>query len=327
MAIILLAATQLGFAEPRPLRIGSYIQERSTGISQVIKPWLEAVRSDAGDRLRIDEYWGGVLGKHPHKQYELVSSGVLDITWVLSAYTSGQFPELGLFELPFLFESASESSLVGWRLNELGLLSGFEDVHLIGFFTTEPAQLFMREPVTTLDELSGKKIRSLGAIHARWLSEFGAYSQTLSAVDMNQALSRNIIDGVIQGWTGMRTFKSFPLVEQSWSIPLGSTTFLLLMNRATWDSLDEGLQSIVMRHGGAAFARLGGGAYTRAGTGIVDQLRGAGRLTMVSPQREVRLALEARSQPVHDWWITKTPNGRAIYDRTGRILDQLRNGD
>ena len=125
----------------------------------------------------------------------------------------------------------------------------------------------------------------------------------------------------------MRTFKSFPLVEQSWSIPLGSTTFLLLMNRATWDSLDDELQNIMMRHGGAAFARLGGSAYTRAGTGIVDQLQAAGRLTMVSPSSEIRLTLEQRSQPVHDWWITKTPNGRAIYEQTGHILDELRQGD
>lgn len=325
--VVLLCVTQSGLAEQQTLRIGSYIQQRSTGISLVIKPWLAAVRQDVGERLHFDEYWGGVLGKHPHKQFELVRSGILDITWVLSAYTSGQFPELGLFELPFLFENAHESSLVGWHLSELGLLTGFEDVHLIGFFTTEPALLFMREPIASLDGLAGKKVRSLGAIHARWLGEFQAYSQTLSAVDMNQALSRNIIDGVIQGWTGMRTFKSFPLVEQSWSVPLGSTTFLLLMNRATWNSLAGELQQALMRHGGAAFSRVGGSAYTQAGSEIRNQLQAAGRLDIRSPARHERLALTQRTKPVHDWWIEKTPNGRAVYDAAIAKLKQLRGSD
>ena len=49
------------FAAENTLRIGSHLNPRSTGISQVIKPWVDAVQAEAGDAVTIVEYWGGSL--------------------------------------------------------------------------------------------------------------------------------------------------------------------------------------------------------------------------------------------------------------------------
>ena len=86
------------------VKIGTFVPERSVGVSQVIKPWMEAVSAEAGDSVTLQGFWGGTLGKSPFKQFELVQNGVADATWVLPGYTAGQFPEMGLFELPFLFD-------------------------------------------------------------------------------------------------------------------------------------------------------------------------------------------------------------------------------
>ncbi|MEM9184569.1 MAG: hypothetical protein AAGB27_15550, partial [Pseudomonadota bacterium] len=140
------------------LRIGSHLQARTTAISEIVLPWLAAVRAEVGDQVTFQEYWGGSLGRHADKQMELVQSGVLDIGYVVPAYTSGQFPELGIFELPYFFESAEVAGLVGWSLYEQEKLSGFDRVHLLGLFTTQPAGLFMRTPVTHVEELRGLKV-------------------------------------------------------------------------------------------------------------------------------------------------------------------------
>ena len=39
--------------------MGSYINARSIGISEVIQPWADAVRAEVGDAVTIVEYWGG----------------------------------------------------------------------------------------------------------------------------------------------------------------------------------------------------------------------------------------------------------------------------
>ena len=91
------------------VKVGTFVPEKSVGVSRVIKPWMEAVSADVGGDVKLQGFWGGTLGKSPFKQFELVQNGVADVTWVLPGYTAGQFPEMGLFELPFLFRTAEGS--------------------------------------------------------------------------------------------------------------------------------------------------------------------------------------------------------------------------
>ena len=308
------------------IRVGSHVPERSIGIRRVIKPWMEAVAADRGAGLRLDGYWGGALGRSPQKQYDLVRAGILDVAWVLPAYTSGQFPEMGLFELPFLFRDAREASATGWQLHQEGLLTGLEDVRLIGFFTGGPNALFLADPINDLRNLQRLKIRSFGAIHARWLSSWGAAPQTLSAADMNHALDRGVIDGAIQGWTGMQTFASFPLVDQAISIPLGATPFLLVMNARTWARLPEAARTSVMRHGGLALASAGAEAYTETDQAIHDRQASAGRLNIWAPSSPEQARYEQQAKAIHDDWIRRTPNGAAVYARALHILQDMRAG-
>ena len=312
------------FATENTLRIGSHLNPRSTGISQVIKPWVDAVRAEAGDAVTIVEYWGGSLGKSPAKQFELVRSGVLDIAWILPGYTPGQFPEMGLFELPFLFDSSLEAATVGWQLYDAGLLTGFDGVRLIGFFSTAPNGLFMRRSIATPLELDGLKIRALGAIHSDWLNALGAAAQTMSGVDLNQALDRDIVDGGIQGWSGMRTFGSFPLVNQAWDIPVGTTPFLLLINEQSWQRQPASVQRAMLKHGGVGIARSGGQAYAAINQQIRSALIEAGNPVIMAPDEATQQTLVNRSNALHEAWMNASSDRKQTYRAAQTFLTQLR---
>jgi TRAP-type C4-dicarboxylate transport system substrate-binding protein len=296
------------------IKVATFVPEQSVGVSRVIKPWLEAVQADAGDKVAMQPFWGGTLGKDPFKQFELVRNGVADVTWVLPGYTAGQFPEMTVFELPFLLQSAEEASAVGWKLHERGLLTGLEDVHLVGFFTTEPSNVFMKESIKALADLQGKKIRSVGPIHAQWLEEMGAAPQTLDSPEMNEGLNRGTIDGVIQSWSGMRTFKTLDLVSQDHEVPIGVIPFLLVMNKAKWESLSPEVQETIMQHGGATMAETAGAAYTAVGEEIRQAVVEEGRIKLVQPDEAAKTAYREQAQPVYDAWIKNTPNGQAVFD-------------
>lgn len=305
------------------VKVGTFVPEQSTGVALVIKPWLEAVAAETPD-VRMEAYWGGTLGKNPFKQFELVQNGVADVTWVLPGYTAGQFPEFGVFELPFLFRSADEASIVGWKLYEMGLLTGFDGVHVVGIFAAEPNALFMKTPIDSLEGLANKKIRSAGEIHANWLQSLGAAPQTLSSAEMNEGLNRGTVDGAIQGWTGMKTFKSLDLVDQAHDIPAGAIPFLLLMNENKWNALSDAAKAAVMKHGGMKMATEGGAAYTRVGQSIRDEVRAAGRMQIVTPDAATFERYVAAAKPVHDAWIASTPNGQVVYDTAVRLLAEMR---
>ena len=54
------------------VKVGTFVPEKSVGVSRVIKPWMEAVSADVGGDVKLQGFWGGTLGKSPFKQFELV---------------------------------------------------------------------------------------------------------------------------------------------------------------------------------------------------------------------------------------------------------------
>lgn len=322
-AIVAGLAVTTAFAETQ-IKVATFVPAKSVGVGKVIKPWMDAVQADIGNKAKLQGFWGGTLGKAPFKQFELVKNGVADVAWVLPGYTAGQFPQMGVFELPFLFRDGVEASIVGWKLHEKGLLKGLEDVHLVGFFASEPNALFMRKPIKAISELENTKIRSAGAIHAKWLDMMKASPQTLSSAEMNEALNRGTIDGVVQGWTGMQTFKTMPLVDQAYTVPVGVIPFLLVMNKQTWNALPKDVQAAVMKHGGLEMAESGGKAYTDVGEEIRAKAKKDGKPSIVVPTKAQMEEYQKQAQPIYDWWISKTPNGQAVFDAAVEELKKLR---
>ena len=319
---LMAAATQLA-AETVTIKVATFVPEKSTGVSKVIKPWMDAVAKDAGSDVKMQAFWGGSLGKSPFKQYELVKNGIADVTWVLPGYTPGQFPELQVMELPFFAKSGHAASVAGWKLYEKGLLTGFQDTHLVGLFASSPSTLFTRFPISGLDSLKSKKMRSVGAVHAAWVKHVGAAPQTMSSTEMNESLNRGILDGVIQGWTGMRTFKTLPLVSHVYEVPIGVIPFLLIMNKNTWKKLSPKAQAAVMKHGGLAMAVAGGKAYDALSDRIREGALKGGKLTPVPVSEAARAEYAKDALNVHQWWIGKTPNGQAIYDTMQSVLKDV----
>jgi len=310
------------FAQSAPLiKVATFVPEQSVGVSRVIRPWMNAAQQEVGAKARFQGFWGGSLGKDAFKQFDLVRAGVADVAWILPRYHGRQFEDMQLFELPFLFENAREAALVGWQLCEKKLLRGIEDVHLVGFFATEVSNLWMANPLKSLEELKGKKVRSVGAVHAEWLKAMGASAETMDSPDMNEMLNRNTLDGAIQGATGMKTYKSLALVNQDYNMPMGVIPFLLLVNERRWNALPEDVRAVMLRHGGENTAVSGGKVYEAGGAAINQELKTEGRMKFGQPT-DAQMAVHApKNEAVIRWWADKTPNGPALM---AEIQAQLR---
>ncbi len=306
------------------IKIGTFVPAKSVGVSKVIKPWMEAVSKDVGAELDLRGYWGGSLGRSPFKQYELVKNGVADITWVLPGYTAGQFPQLHVFELPFKAKTGHESSGAAQRIVDAGLSDGFKDTHPIGMWTSAASNVFSRVPIKSLYYLKNRKVRSVGSVHARWVKNFGATPQTMASTKMNEALNRGVIDGVIQGWTGMRTFKSMSLVDYVHEVSVGTIPFMLLMNKKTWNKLSGKAKAAFNKHGGMTIAKRGGSAYDVITAGIRKKQMAKGRIKFVEATPALMKRYKRDSEAVHQWWIKKTKNGQKVFDLYKKTLAELR---
>lgn len=308
------------------IRVASFTPEGAVGVQNVMIPWMEAVQAELGDQVELVGFWGGALGPNPFDQYELVRDGVIDVAWVLPGYTPGQFADLQVTELPFTVESGVEGSIIAWRLFETGMLSGFDDVHVLTAWTPDVTNIHLTEPVDSLEALDGASLRTAGATQAMFVEAIGAAPQTLGSVEANEAMGRGTIDGQLQGWTGMNTFGGFAVSNGAYRVPLGASPFVLLMNKDLWESLSPDVQEVMMRHGGEGLAARGGAAYDRITLGIVERQLADGYEVFEASADDIAGYQDAHGE-VYARWIAETPNGQAIFDTYLSLIADYRAGN
>jgi TRAP-type C4-dicarboxylate transport system substrate-binding protein len=97
------------------------------------------------------------------------------------------------------------------------------------------------------------------------------------------------------------------------------------MNTKKWDGLPADVKVAFMKHGSEKFARNGGAAYGDATLNIIKTNAQAKKLTIVKPSGDEfnRLVKDAKVN-VHKWWINKTKNGQAVYDKALEIIADVR---
>src|SRR5437764_12470596 len=90
--------------EPIATRMGGY-GPATTGFSRALKFIGDRLAAEFGDRLRVNYVWNIMeLGYRAEDILWLVEHGLLTLGYQSSSYLTDRVPELGLVDLPFLFE-------------------------------------------------------------------------------------------------------------------------------------------------------------------------------------------------------------------------------
>jgi TRAP-type C4-dicarboxylate transport system substrate-binding protein len=306
------------------LRASAYLSPLSHTVTRIFAPWIEDVERESGGRIRFETYWGGGLGRNPYKQFDLVKAGISDVTLVQPSYTPGQFPQTQVLELPFLTRTASEASILGWRLYERGLLTGYDDVKLIGMWTAEPGNLYTRTPITSYDDIKGMKIRAAGRLEGDFVKRLNAVPESMHPADAVEALRRGTIDGTIQGWVSVNTFQTYRHTSHVITSPLSAVSFAIIMNKEAWDRLPPDLQGVLKKTGGLNIAVRGGQSYDTRVIEIAKRLPEEGHLDPVAPNPEEFARMREFVQPVAEGWMARTEGGRETFTAAQEILADLR---
>ncbi|HBK04364.1 MAG TPA: hypothetical protein DDZ81_00700, partial [Acetobacteraceae bacterium] len=142
-------------AEPITLKFSFFSSDRSLLYLVGPKPFIDAVNAEGRGRVRIEPYFSNRLGG-PEQLSQLVRDGTVDIGFEVPSYERAAFPDVGIVELPGLYQDAAEATRVFSQLVEAGALRGFSDFYVIGAFAGEPESIHARPPVVSLADLKGK---------------------------------------------------------------------------------------------------------------------------------------------------------------------------
>lgn len=243
----------------------------------VLIPLAEELEERSDGRIRVRFFPGGALAG-ASELYDAVVSGVLDVAWTLPSYTPGRFPLTEVIEVPFLFwENAEQASWVLWNLYQQheGMQQEYADVKLLGIWSNDPRAIFTREqPVRTLGDLEGLRIRALGSMEFAALEAFGAVPLGMPAPDIYDALERGVIEGVSITVSAVATFHFYDVVQHVTITNHGGGAQVVVMNLDTWNSLAPEDQELIASLTGERLSLAGGRQYDRAyqeGMNIIDE--------------------------------------------------------
>ena len=80
-------------------------------------PFAKKVEELTGGKVKIRIYPGGALGG-PKQLPDAVKAGITDIAFIIPGYSTGRFPRISAFDLPFLFDSADAQRFLRMRKNQ-----------------------------------------------------------------------------------------------------------------------------------------------------------------------------------------------------------------
>ena len=205
------------------------------------------VKEKSGGRMEIRVHPASSL----YPQQEILPSlldGRSEIGPVLSGYLTDVLLELGVLELPFMTSSLDEHRKAQQALKPFFAEQlGKKGLKLLTAHAWPSQQVFSHQPIRTVADWKGKKIRVYGADTANITRTLGGVPVNIAFGELYTALEKKTVDGAITSATNAEPMKFFEVskVINYWFLA-GASSEWLVANQKAWDGLPKDLQQIVL---------------------------------------------------------------------------------
>jgi TRAP-type C4-dicarboxylate transport system substrate-binding protein len=299
-------------AQPTKLKFAVFTPDKEQTFVTVMKPFAEAVNKEAAGLVEIELFPNGALGRAPPQQAQMVLDGVADIAWVIASYTPGRFQENEVFELPGLFRDLKEATTVMTRLVQSGRIKGYDGFYPIGTFGTAPYSLHSRNPIGSIADIKGKKIRSSGAIEGETLKALGAVPIGMPVTEIPEAIGRGTIDGTTSHPSPLFDFGIARVTNAHYFTQLGVVPLAILMNQKKFEALPKGAQDAIRKHSGEWTAARFNEGISTYNDSLVKQLVADPKRKVVFPSQAELDAMQPAFRGVIDAWVAKSPRNKEL---------------
>jgi TRAP-type C4-dicarboxylate transport system substrate-binding protein len=255
----LLAGISAEALAEKVMRVGSWLPPAHTMNKDVLPTWAKWIEEATEGRVTMKvEYPGG----HPKSMLDQVQDGAFDAAWTFHGYFPGRFKLTQIVELPNLGAGAEAASIAHWRINEKYLAQAGEHdgVILAGLFTHGPGHIHLREPISSLNEMEGKKIRIGGGIQTAIGNRMGIKGVAAPGSKVYEILSQGVADGVFMPMGEKRTLRLKEVAPFTMKFPTGMYlgSFGIFMNQEFMDSLDAKDRDAILAVSGEKLSGMAG---------------------------------------------------------------------
>lgn len=201
---------------------------------------------EAGETYDVQFFEGGAL-LDAKPSLGGVRDGITDVTMLALTYFPAEFPHAQLVADMGL---ATPSNLVAMAAaTEFNLLHcepclaeyAQQGTVYTGTYSTSPYTIISKEPIRTLADLNGKKMRVPGSLWSRWVQSVGGVEVNVPSSEMFEGLDKGALDIAIQSPGAFRSYGLWDAAKYMTDINLGTYHSLSLMtwNKDFWSDLTD----------------------------------------------------------------------------------------
>ncbi|WP_149866278.1 TRAP transporter substrate-binding protein [Tropicimonas marinistellae] len=305
-AIALGIGATSSFAADVTLRMHQFLPAQANVPKNVLLPWAEKIAAESDGRIEIQHFPAMQLGGKPPELVDQVIDGVADIVWTVAGYTPGRFPRTEVFELPFTMTDAEAVSRAYWTLAEETMMDqDFKDMKVLAVWVHGPGLIHSKDPIASLDDLNGVKLRAPTRVTNQLFSALGATPVGMPVPAVPEALSKGVIDATVIPWEVTGALKVNELVENHTTFgddSLYTTSFIFAMNKAKYESLPDDLKAVIDANSGLEFSAFAGKQMQADDAGPRDAAIAAGANVIELAPEQVE-EWKVAAQPIIDGWI------------------------
>jgi TRAP-type C4-dicarboxylate transport system substrate-binding protein len=240
LALLLAVSVTPAFAQEKnfDLKISHWVPA-SHPLQKALEDWGASVEKASGDTIKYHVYPAQQLGK-AKDHYDMARDGIADVTYVNPGYTPGHFPIIAAGELPFLMSDATGGSegLDAWYRKYAE--KEMNDVKFCLAFIHSPSSFHSRtKKIVVPEDVKGMKVRPADATMADLVTLLGGTNVQTSAPEVRDTIERGVADAVTFPWGSLVLFGVDKVTKYHMDAPLYVTTFVLVMNKDTYNAMSD----------------------------------------------------------------------------------------
>lgn len=288
--------------------------------SNILDVFLNELEDKSDGRITHDMYSAGALGE-PNAQYDMAVTGTADIALSVHGFTPGRFPLVSIVELPFIAETAGESTELLWTLYEEfdEFKVEHDDTTPLWLFTVDPAQLLSaNKKIEKPEDLKGLRVRSPSPLANEIIETLGATPVSMPMGEVYDSLQKGVVDVALAPISEAKDYNLHEVIDYVTYGNFSVTPFFTVMNSDTFASFSEDDQQLIKDISGEKMVNVAAESAIAA-SAEGRELAEENGVEIFDLSDDVLKEWEEALQPVYDNWIDDMESqgypGKEIFER------------
>lgn len=304
--LFLMAGSVTVKAETIELKFAHFMSPKHIQHQKSFDPFTQKVAELTNGQVQIKIYPGGALG-NPKQLPDAVKTGITDIAFIIPSYTTARFPRISALDLPFLCDSASQTTQVIYDLYDKHFAADFTEYKVLWLYSAGPGQLqSATKAMTTAEALNGMKMRAPSAYMSKALKMLGSNPVGMPISKLTMSLQKKVIDGMLTPYSAVQDFRLFDLVTHITELNMYVTPMAVVMNPAKYNALPDFAKKAIDEASGKQWGMHAAKVYDDHDGNTLKEILKQGKIEVYKLPEAEKQKIAGMVKPLEAEWIAET---------------------